>query len=62
MFYETATNQHGMKYDPFKALIVPRPIGWGSISWRVDVGVRSSPPTYIGFPFTGRRVTEGNVA
>ena len=54
MFYETATNQHGMKYDPFKALIVPRPIGWGSISWRVDVGVRSSPPTYIGFPFTGR--------
>ncbi len=30
MFYETATNQHGMKYDPFKALVVPRPIGWVS--------------------------------
>lgn len=28
MFYRTATPDHGFKYDPFKALIVPRPIGW----------------------------------
>jgi flavin reductase (DIM6/NTAB) family NADH-FMN oxidoreductase RutF len=28
MFYETATNGHGLRNDPFKALIVPRPIGW----------------------------------
>jgi flavin reductase (DIM6/NTAB) family NADH-FMN oxidoreductase RutF len=28
MFYETATNRHGMAYDPFKALIAPRPVGW----------------------------------
>ena len=28
MFYETKTNQHGLKFSPFKALIVPRPIGW----------------------------------
>ncbi len=28
MFYDTATNAHGLKHDPFKALIVPRPIGW----------------------------------
>ena len=27
MFYETHTN-HGLKRDPFKALVVPRPIGW----------------------------------
>jgi flavin reductase (DIM6/NTAB) family NADH-FMN oxidoreductase RutF len=28
MFYETAQNAHGLPYDPFKALVVPRPIGW----------------------------------
>ena len=28
MFYETADNKHGLRHDPFKALIVPRPVGW----------------------------------
>lgn len=28
MFYDAATNDHGLRHDPFKALIVPRPIGW----------------------------------
>jgi flavin reductase (DIM6/NTAB) family NADH-FMN oxidoreductase RutF len=28
MFYETETNNHGHEYDPFKALVAPRPIGW----------------------------------
>ena len=28
MFYETHENKHGLKHDPFKALVVPRPIGW----------------------------------
>ncbi len=28
MFYETAENKHGLRHDPFKALVVPRPIGW----------------------------------
>ncbi len=28
MHYDTASNAHGMKHDPFKALVVPRPIGW----------------------------------
>ena len=27
-FYETATNAHGLKHDPFKAIVSPRPIGW----------------------------------
>ncbi len=27
MFYETQ-NHHGLKRDPFKSLVVPRPIGW----------------------------------
>jgi flavin reductase (DIM6/NTAB) family NADH-FMN oxidoreductase RutF len=28
VFYETRQNKHGLKHDPFKALAVPRPIGW----------------------------------
>ena len=33
MHYQTSTNDHGMKYDPFKAIVVPRPIGWiGTLS------------------------------
>jgi flavin reductase (DIM6/NTAB) family NADH-FMN oxidoreductase RutF len=28
VFYETRANKHGLKHDPFKALAVPRPIGW----------------------------------
>jgi len=28
MFYTTQSNDHGLAYDPFKALVAPRPIGW----------------------------------
>ena len=28
MFYEPRKNDHGLRYDPFKALVAPRPIGW----------------------------------
>ncbi len=28
MFYATDTNLHGLKHDPFKAIVAPRPIGW----------------------------------
>ncbi len=28
MHYDTKHNQHGMQHDPFKAVVVPRPIGW----------------------------------
>jgi len=32
MHYDARTRDHGLKYDPFKALVAPRPIGWiGSI-------------------------------
>jgi len=34
MHYDTASNQHGLKHDPFKALVAPRPVGW--------VGTRST--------------------
>ena len=33
MHYDTARNQHGLKHDPFKALVAPRPVGWiGTVS------------------------------
>ena len=28
MFYDTKKNNHGLKYNPFKSCIVPRPIAW----------------------------------
>jgi flavin reductase (DIM6/NTAB) family NADH-FMN oxidoreductase RutF len=28
MFYETVRNDHGLPYNPLKACVVPRPIGW----------------------------------
>lgn len=28
MFYEPEKNDHGLPYNPFKSIIVPRPIGW----------------------------------
>jgi flavin reductase (DIM6/NTAB) family NADH-FMN oxidoreductase RutF len=28
MYYEIAKNDHGLRYNPLKACVVPRPIGW----------------------------------
>jgi flavin reductase (DIM6/NTAB) family NADH-FMN oxidoreductase RutF len=28
MFYETSKNDHGLPYNPFKAIVAPRPVGW----------------------------------
>jgi len=28
MFYDTRVGDHGLPHDPFKACVVPRPIGW----------------------------------
>ena len=30
MHYDSIENKHGLKHDPFKALVAPRPIGWVS--------------------------------
>jgi flavin reductase (DIM6/NTAB) family NADH-FMN oxidoreductase RutF len=37
MFYDAVKNTHGLRHDPFKALIVPRPIGWISTLGRDGV-------------------------
>ena len=62
MFYETIENKHGLKHDPFKALVGPRPIGW--ISTISKSGARNvapysyfnlmgSDPPYVAFGSTG---------
>lgn len=28
MFYETRKNDHGLPFNPYKSIVVPRPIGW----------------------------------
>ncbi len=52
MFYDTDTNQHGLKFDPFKALMAPRPIGW--ISTISPEGVHNLAP-YSFFNAVGDR-------
>lgn len=42
MHYSTAENNHGLRFNPFKALIVPRPIGW--IASLSSDGVRNLAP------------------
>lgn len=42
MIYDALKNDHGLKHDPFKALVAPRPIGWiGTLS---RSGVRNLAP------------------
>ena len=45
MFYETK-NHHGLKHNPFKSLVVPRPIGWIS-SQAASGAVNLAPFSYF---------------
>jgi flavin reductase (DIM6/NTAB) family NADH-FMN oxidoreductase RutF len=58
MFYETAKNDHGLPYDPLKAIVAPRPIGWiTSISAKGEINLApysffnalSTRPPIVGF-------------
>lgn len=70
MFYETATNAHGLPHDPFKALAVPRPIGWVSSLSR-DGHLNLAPysffnaisdkPHYVVFGSLGRKDSVNNI-
>jgi flavin reductase (DIM6/NTAB) family NADH-FMN oxidoreductase RutF len=42
MFYAADTRDHGMRHDPFKAIVSPRPIGW--IGTRGKDGSRNLSP------------------
>ena len=64
MFYTTDKNDHGLPYDPLKALVAPRPIGWiTSISGRGEVNLApysyfnavSTRPPIVLFSSEGRK-------
>jgi flavin reductase (DIM6/NTAB) family NADH-FMN oxidoreductase RutF len=70
MFYETAKNNHGLPLDPFKAIVMPRPIGW--ISTLGPSGVAnlapysffnafSENPYYVAFGSGGYKHTVTNI-
>jgi flavin reductase (DIM6/NTAB) family NADH-FMN oxidoreductase RutF len=46
MFYRTDTNAHGMRHDPFKAIVAPRPIGWIGTKGR-DGSINLSPYSFF---------------
>ena len=46
MYYDTAKNNHGLPCNPFKALTVPRPIGWISTVSKDGIG-NLSPYSYF---------------
>lgn len=46
MFYETKENDHGLKYNPFKSCVVPRPIAWIT-SRNLDNSVNVAPYSYF---------------
>ncbi len=69
MFYETETNAHGLRHDPYKALVSPRPIGWIS-TLSVDGVINLAPysffngvsdnPHYVMFASKGRKDSQVN--
>jgi flavin reductase (DIM6/NTAB) family NADH-FMN oxidoreductase RutF len=46
MFYETQKNNHGLPHNPFKSLIIPRPIGWITTQ-NEDGNVNLAPYSYF---------------
>ena len=70
MFYETRDNKHGLKHDPFKALCVPRPIGWISTVSKAGIcnlapysffNAVGERPTYVMFSSAGRKDSLSNI-
>lgn len=64
MFYDAGRNDHGLRHDPFKALVVPRPIGWISSVSRDGVlnlapysffNAVSTDPHIVAFASYGRK-------
>ncbi len=67
MFYDTRTGDHGLPHNPFKACVVPRPIGWitsvneaGAVNlapYSFFNGVAGDPPVVMFAP--GGRKADG---
>lgn len=69
MFYDALQNNHGLRHDPFKALVTPRPIGWVSTLSRDGVAnlapysffaAVSEKPAYVMFAASGSKDTRRN--
>jgi len=69
MFYDTASNAHGLRHDPMKAIVAPRPIGWISTLSRDGVlnlapysffNMVAENPPYVMFSSSGRKDSQRN--
>ncbi len=69
MFYDAVANTHGLKWDPFKALVAPRPIGWISTLSKTGVvnlapysffNAVSTDPHFVMFSSGGRKDSQRN--
>ncbi len=70
MFYTTDNNTHGLRHDPFKTLVAPRPIGWVT-SLNKDGAVNLAPysffnamstdPHVVVFGSQGRKDSQANI-
>lgn len=69
MYYDAVENKHGLKHDPFKALVTPRPIGWIStigVNGVVNLAPYSffnaigTDPHYVMFASGGRKDSQRN--
>jgi flavin reductase (DIM6/NTAB) family NADH-FMN oxidoreductase RutF len=70
MFYETDANRHGLRHDPFKVLVAPRPIGWiSSLNRQGEVNLApysyfnavSNDPHVVVFGSQGRKDSQRNI-
>jgi flavin reductase (DIM6/NTAB) family NADH-FMN oxidoreductase RutF len=70
LYYYEPVNGHGLKHDPFNAIIAPRPIGWiSSCDARGHVNLApysffnafNYRPPLIGFSSTSRKDTVSNI-
>lgn len=70
MYYETETNDHGLPYDPLKALVAPRPIGWISSLSKDGVpnlapysffNMFAASPAIVGFSSAMRKDSQTNI-
>jgi len=69
MFYDAVANTHGLRWDPFKALVSPRPIGWISTLGANGVvnlapysffNAVSTDPHFVMFSSGGRKDSQRN--
>lgn len=69
MFYDALENRHGLRHDPFKALVSPRPIGWVSTLSRSGVAnlapysffaALAEKPAYVIFSASGAKDSRCN--